>query len=133
MDEQKDERSEYRKDLDGWGKFQSEINVELTDAQVRDIENSVERTVARITTERLRRITNEMEYMDRKQACKYLSVTDEVLKLWIEKGLPYYELDDIVRFYREDMDAWLSNFVVLPEIDKWNHQDSGWDQYGFRY
>lgn len=125
-----EEPSEYRKTLDDWKKFQQGIIVNLTDVQVRDLENSVERTIAHIVTERLRRITNDKEYLTRKQAREYLSITDEVLQRWIKNGLPYIEVDDVIRFYRSDMDAWLANFVVLPEIDK---LDAGWDTYGYRY
>lgn len=125
---QKGERSEYRKELDDWVALQKGIQVGLTNRQVASLENIVARTISQVATERLRRITNDKEYFSRKLAQEYLSVSEDTLNRWMTMGLPYFEVEGVVRFSKMDMDAWLANFQVIPSIDK---LQLPYDEFGF--
>lgn len=130
MDFNEDGLSETRKELQASADFQKRINVNLTDAQVDDLKYAIVRGVVQVTTEGLRRITTGKDYLTRKQARKYLSVSDDVLQNWIEKeGMPYMDVEGIIRFYRGDLDAWLANFVVTPNKLLDMETDPYWRNY----
>lgn len=130
MNFNEDRLSESRKELQASADFQKRINVNLTDTQVDDLKYAIVRGVVQVTTEGLRRITTGKDYLTREQARKYLSVSDDVLQNWIEKeGMPYMDVDGIIRFYRVDLDAWLAHFVVTPNKLLDMETDPYWQSY----
>lgn len=47
-------------------------------------------------------------YMNKKQTCKYLQVSNNTLDSWIKKGLPFIKINGSNRFDRVAIDQWLT-------------------------
>ncbi|CYU75966.1 helix-turn-helix domain-containing protein [Streptococcus suis] len=46
-------------------------------------------------------------YLNKKQACKYLGISNNTLDSWIKQGLPSIKIGKTVRFNKQAIDAWL--------------------------
>ena len=49
----------------------------------------------------------QQEYFSPREAAKYLHVAERTLFGWRKKGLPYYRQGRVVRFKRDEIDAWM--------------------------
>lgn len=55
------------------------------------------------------------KYLNKKQACKYLGITNNTLDKWlIEYRIPYTHLGRIIRFDITDLDLFMQNHIKLP-------------------
>jgi len=50
-------------------------------------------------------------YMNEKQTCNYLQVSNNTLDGWIKEGLPFIQIHGSNRFDRIAIDQWLANLV----------------------
>ena len=46
-------------------------------------------------------------YLNKKQACEYLGISNNTLDEWIRKGLPSIKIGKTVRFNKQAIDSWL--------------------------
>lgn len=46
-------------------------------------------------------------YLNKKQACEYLGISNNTLDSWIKQGLPSIKIGKTVRFNKQSIDAWL--------------------------
>ena len=46
-------------------------------------------------------------YLNKKQACEYLGISNNTLDSWIKQGLPSIKIGKTVRFNKQAIDAWL--------------------------
>lgn len=106
-----------RQALDEQVEFMQGISVNLSPEQFDDIKTMAARIISEVTVERLRRLTNSMEYFGEPEAMQYLNIDLETLNDWVLQGMPYFEIGGIVRFYRVDLDMWLEQFRVAPDMD----------------
>lgn len=51
---------------------------------------------------------NKPRYMNKKQTCGYLQVSNNTLDSWIKTGLPVIRINRIMRFDSLEIDTWLS-------------------------
>lgn len=48
-------------------------------------------------------------YLSKKQACKYLNISNKTLNDWIDTGdIPYKHIGNTYRFNRDDLDAFMA-------------------------
>lgn len=48
-------------------------------------------------------------YMNKKQTCNYLQISNNTLDSWIREGLPFIKINGSNRFDRVAVDKWLTN------------------------
>ncbi|MCK4025614.1 helix-turn-helix domain-containing protein [Streptococcus iners] len=46
-------------------------------------------------------------YLNKKQACEYLGISNNTLDSWIKQGLPSIKIGKTVRFNKQAIDSWL--------------------------
>ncbi|MGG5342412.1 helix-turn-helix domain-containing protein [Enterococcus sp. AZ192] len=51
---------------------------------------------------------NKPRYMNKKQTCSYLQISNNTLDYWIKKGLPVIRINGVMRFDSLEIDNWLS-------------------------
>ena len=61
--------------------------------------------------DRINKVNKYPSYLNTKQACKYLNVSYNTLKKWIEKNsdFPYHEIDGTFRFNRDELDKFMAS------------------------
>ena len=47
-------------------------------------------------------------YMNKKQTCAYLNISNNTLDHWIQQGLPVIRIGKSIRFDRKTIDSWLT-------------------------
>lgn len=47
-------------------------------------------------------------YMNKKQTCAYLNISNNTLDYWIQQGLPVIRIGKSIRFDRKTIDSWLT-------------------------
>lgn len=60
---------------------------------------------------------NKQRYMNKKQTCIYLQLSNNTLDLWIEAGLPFIQINGTRRFDSLEIDKWVAskyNRVTTP-------------------
>jgi DNA-binding helix-turn-helix protein len=74
-----------------------EIHLLVDDAVKREIENQ------------LNNINFESLYLNKRQTCKFLGISNNTLDSWIQKGLPVIRVGKTVRFNKIEINRWLQN------------------------
>ena len=72
-----------------------EIHLLVDDAVKREIESQ------------LNNINFESIYLNKRQTCKYLGISNNTLDSWIQKGLPVIRVGKIIRFNKIEINRWL--------------------------
>lgn len=54
---------------------------------------------------------NKQRYMNKKQTCIYLQISNNTLDSWIKSGLPVIRINGVIRFDSLEIDNWLSTKV----------------------
>jgi excisionase family DNA binding protein len=58
---------------------------------------------------------NEEGNWKNKRAAAYLGCTDGTLRVWVsQRRVPFVKVGRLVRFRKQDLDAWLDQNVVKP-------------------
>lgn len=92
----------------------TELSILLTDDQLKDISNQIHNL---LTTEinAIRQQTGlEHRYLNKKQTCQYLSVSNNTLNNWIKNGLPTITINESKRFDKVAIDTWLNQLANSP-------------------
>lgn len=55
---------------------------------------------------------SEQRYLNKKQTCAYLNVSNNTLTNWIALGLPCIQINGAIRFDKKAVDAWLSKLAT---------------------
>lgn len=51
-------------------------------------------------------------FLNKKQTCNYLSVSNNTLDIWIAMGLPYIRIGKSIRFSKESINQWMTRFEI---------------------
>lgn len=87
----------------------NEIKILISDEQLVDISEQI-RLLITGEIEKIKSQENlQYRYMNKKQTCKYLHVSNNTLDCWIRKGLPFIQINGSRRFDRVDIDQWMMN------------------------
>lgn len=52
---------------------------------------------------------NTNHFLNKKQTCEYLNITNNTLDKWIKQGLPCIKIGKTVRFSKSEINRWLQN------------------------
>lgn len=52
---------------------------------------------------------NTNHFLNKKQTCEYLNITNNTLDKWIKQGLPCIKIGKTVRFCKSEINRWLQN------------------------
>lgn len=51
-------------------------------------------------------------FLNKKQTCNYLNVSNNTLDIWIAMGLPYIRIGKSIRFSKESINQWMTRFEI---------------------
>ncbi|HFI0562655.1 TPA: helix-turn-helix domain-containing protein [Streptococcus suis] len=46
-------------------------------------------------------------YLNKKQTCDYLGISNNTLDKWVQKGLPHIKINKSIRFHKQTLDSWI--------------------------
>lgn len=83
------------------------MQVILPNEQIQQIQLLLSNLIKREIEEQLSRNGIESPYLNKQQACNYLSISNNTLDSWIQQGLPYIKIGKSIRFNKQAIDTWL--------------------------
>lgn len=89
----------------------NEFKIFLTAEQELRIRSQV-RVIIESELEKMKSPTVQPQrYMNKKQTCNYLNISNNTLSEWIKQGLPIIRINGTLRFDKKAIDKWLSNLA----------------------
>ena len=85
------------------------MQVILPDEQIHQIQLLLSNLIRKEISEQLDKSGIESPYLNKKQTCDYLGISNNTLDSWIQKGLPSIKIGKIIRFHKDAIDRWLNS------------------------
>lgn len=86
------------------------MQIILSQEQIQEIQMIIANLIRQEIDNRLHKSSIRSPYLNKKQACEYLGISNNTLDSWIKKGLPIIRVGKTVRFNTDDLNQWLQNF-----------------------
>lgn len=83
------------------------MQVILPDDQIKQIQTLISSLITSEIEKQIHHRNIDNSYLNKKQACDYLGISNNTLDEWIRKGLPMIKIGKTVRFNKQSIDAWL--------------------------
>lgn len=83
------------------------MQVILPDEQVHQIQLLISELIQKEIKNRLENSNIDSPFLNKKQACDYLGISNNTLDSWIQKGLPSIKIGKTVRFNKTEINRWL--------------------------
>lgn len=84
-----------------------QISVILSEEQTSQIQQLLSNLIQEEIQNRLNRANLSSPYLNKKQACNYLGISNNTLDSWIKQGLPTIKIGKTIRFHANELDNWL--------------------------
>ena len=85
------------------------MQVILPDEQVQQIQHLLAELIKKEIENRLNNSNLDSPFLNKQQACNYLSISNNTLDSWIKQGLPYIRVGKTVSFDKTEINRWLQN------------------------
>lgn len=86
------------------------MQIILSQEQIQEIQMIIANLIRQEIDNLLHKSSIRSPYLNKKQACEYLGISNNTLDSWIKKGLPIIRVGKTVRFNTDDLNQWLQNF-----------------------
>ncbi|HFI0466226.1 TPA: helix-turn-helix domain-containing protein [Streptococcus suis] len=83
------------------------MQVILPDEQIHQIQRLLSNLIKKEIKKQLTNCGIDSLYLNKKQACNYLGISNNTLDSWIQMGLPSIKIGKTVRFNKQVIDSWL--------------------------
>ncbi|MEQ7172859.1 helix-turn-helix transcriptional regulator [Enterococcus innesii] len=93
----------------------SAIEIMLSDKQLENIRSQLHELILNEITKTRKQADKNQRYMNKKQTCNYLQITNNTLDSWIKQGLPKIVISGSTRFDKLAIDEWLANLAKSPQ------------------
>ncbi|MEG0256451.1 MULTISPECIES: helix-turn-helix transcriptional regulator [Lactobacillales] len=89
----------------------TEMTILLSKEQLTAISKQLHATILTQIEQIKDQTLQQYRYMNKKQTCSYLQVSNNTLDNWIKEGLPTIQIHGSNRFDRIAIDQWLANLA----------------------
>lgn len=89
----------------------TEMTILLSEEQLTAISKQLHATILTQIEQIKDQTLQQYRYMNKKQTCSYLQVSNNTLDNWIKEGLPTIKIHGSNRFDRSAIDQWLANLA----------------------
>ncbi|MGF2058400.1 helix-turn-helix transcriptional regulator [Enterococcus innesii] len=93
----------------------SAVEIMLSDKQLENIRSQLHELILNEITKTRKQADKNQRYMNKKQTCNYLQITNNTLDSWIKQGLPKIVISGSTRFDKLAIDEWLANLAKSPQ------------------
>jgi hypothetical protein len=86
--------------------------VQLPEEQTQEIQ----KMIATLIKDEIHHFKEDMgldtPFLNKKQTCDYLGISNNTLDLWISMGLPYIKIGKSIRFNKESVNHWMARLEI---------------------
>lgn len=87
------------------------VEIILSNEQLENIRSQLHEMIINEITKTRNQADKNQRYMNKKQTCNYLQITNNTLDSWIKQGLPKIVISDSTRFDKIAIDEWLADLA----------------------
>ena len=87
------------------------LKIILNDEQAKMIQQQISVLISHEISKMGNNTDSKQRYMNKKQTCSYLQISNNTLDQWIDRGLPVIKINGVMRFDSLAIDKWLSSKV----------------------
>jgi len=91
------------------------VEIMLSDEQLENIRSQLHQVILNEIEKTRNQADKNQRYMNKKQTCNYLQITNNTLDSWIKQGLPKIVISGSTRFDKLAIDEWLANLAKSPQ------------------
>ena len=84
------------------------MQVILPDEQIHQIQLLLSILIQKEIEQQIEKNPLSCPYLNKKQTCDYLGISNNTLDSWIQKGLPSIKIGKTIRFHKDAIDRWLN-------------------------
>ena len=85
------------------------MQVILPDEQIHQIKRLIGNLIEQEIKNKLHNSHFDSPFLNKKQTCDYLGISNNTLDSWIVKGLPKIKIGKTIRFHKDAIDQWLNS------------------------
>lgn len=87
------------------------VEIMLSDEQLENIRSQLHELISNEITKTRNQADKNQRYMNKKQTCNYLQISNNTLDSWIKQGLPKITISGSTRYDKIAIDEWLTNLA----------------------
>ena len=87
--------------------------VQLADEQTQEIQQMIATLLKNEIHHFKEEIGADSPFLNKKQTCNYLGVSNNTLDIWIAMGLPYIRIGKSIRFSKESINQWMTRLEII--------------------
>ena len=84
------------------------LNITLNDEQTTMLQQGLRTLISHEITKMGNSIDGKKRYMNKKETCLYINISNNTLDSWIKSGFPVIKKDGVTRFDVFAVDEWLT-------------------------
>lgn len=88
------------------------MKVILSEENIKEIQNAVSQGIIHEIENQLYKRNINSPYLNKKQTCDYLGISNNTLDKWIAKGLPIIRVGKVTRFDTQQIRQWMNNHIL---------------------
>ena len=88
------------------------MQVILTDEQTSQIQKMISELIKEEIKNARESAGSDSPFLNKRQTCDYLGISNNTLDIWISMGLPYIRIGKSIRFNKESVKQWLTRLEI---------------------
>ncbi|AYJ44392.1 helix-turn-helix domain-containing protein [Enterococcus casseliflavus] len=92
----------------------NEVEILLSNEQLTNIKIQISTLILTEIENTRNQVNLNCRYMNKKQTCHYLQISNNTLDSWIKQGLPIIKVNGSTRFDKISIDKWLKQLEKTP-------------------
>lgn len=89
-------------------RLMNELKILLSEDQLLSIKHQLSTLILTEIENTRKQVNLNFRYMNKKQTCSYLQISNNTLDSWIKQGFPFIKINGSTRFDKIAIDKWLN-------------------------
>lgn len=86
--------------------------VQLPEEQTQEIQQMIATLIKDVIHHFKEDIGVDSPFLNKKQTCNYLGISNNTLDIWIAMGLPYIRIGKSIRFNKDSINQWMTRLEI---------------------
>ncbi|HEX0027651.1 helix-turn-helix transcriptional regulator [Streptococcus pyogenes] len=88
------------------------MQVILPEEQTKEIQLMISELIKSEVKNARESVGADSPFLNKKQTCGYLGISNNTLDLWISIGLPYIKIGKSIRFNKDSVNQWMARLEI---------------------
>ncbi|SDB47218.1 DNA binding domain-containing protein, excisionase family [Streptococcus henryi] len=88
------------------------MQVMLAEEQTLEIQQMIGELIKSEIKNARKSVGADSPFLNKRQTCDYLGISNNTLDLWISMGLPYIKIGKSIRFNKDSVNQWMTRLEI---------------------